>query len=66
MNADMSPVMKDICNKTMPQAQIVIDKFHVIKHIYNALQSIRLDVKKKVKESTEINRNNPNNWTDIE
>ena len=66
VNADMSHVMKGICNKTMPQAQIVIDKFHVIKHIYDTLQSIRLDMKKKVKESTEINRNNPNNWTDIE
>jgi len=66
INSDMSPVMKKICADTIPNAHIVIDKFHVLKHAYDALQSVRLDVKKSLKASSEINRNNPNKWTDIE
>jgi hypothetical protein len=38
--------MKKIGLDTMPHAKIVVDKFHVLKHAYDALQSVRLDIKK--------------------
>lgn len=66
MNADMSPVMKKICNDTLPHAAIVIDKFHVIKHIMDALNSVRIELKHKLKQSSEPSTENPNGWTDIE
>jgi transposase len=30
--------MKNICGETMPQARMVIDKFHTVKHLMEALQ----------------------------
>jgi transposase len=32
----------------LPQACIVIDKFHVVKHLMEALQSVRLQVKREI------------------
>jgi transposase len=66
INADMSPVMKKIGLDTMPHAKIVVDKFHVLKHAYDALQSVRLDIKKSLKTMTTSSTSNPNGWTDIE
>jgi transposase len=63
---DMSPMMKSICREKMPNASIVIDKFHVIKHLLDALQSVRLDIKKRIKEEELPNLKNPNGWTDLE
>jgi len=62
----MSPVMKKICLDTMPHAKIVVDKFHVLKHAYDALQSVRLDIKKSLKTIAHSSTNNPKGWTDIE
>jgi transposase len=66
VSSDMSPSMKKICADTMPQANIVIDKFHVIKHIMEALNQVRLEIKNEIKHAKIINRNNPNEWTDVE
>lgn len=66
INSDMSPVIKKICTQSMPDAHIVIDKFHVLKHAYDALQSVRLNIKKTLKFSATINTDNPNNWTDVQ
>jgi transposase len=66
INADMSPVMKKICLDTMPHTKIVVDKFHVLKHAYDALQGVRLDIKKSLKASTFPQTHNPNGWTEIE
>ena len=63
---DMSPMMKSICREKIPNVNIVIDKFHVIKHLLDALQSVRLDVKKRIKEEELPNLKNPNGWTDLE
>jgi transposase len=62
----MSPVIKSISSESLPNAKIVIDKFHVIKHILDALQSVRLDIKKNIKSDTIPNKKNPNGWTDLE
>jgi transposase len=64
--SDMSPVMKRICREKIPNASITIDKFHVIKHLLDALQSVRLDIKKQIKIQTIENHKNPNGWTDLE
>jgi transposase len=64
--ADMSPVIISICRETMPNANIVIDKFHVIKHVLDALMSVRLDIKKSIKIKAIPNEKNPNGWTDLE
>lgn len=64
--ADMSPIMKKVCRQAISQAKMVVDKFHVIKHIMDALNTVRLEIKKDVKQSKLPNDNNPNGWTDIE
>ena len=46
--------MKKIGLDTMPHAKIVVDKFHVLKHAYDALQSVRLDIKKSLKTMTPL------------
>jgi hypothetical protein len=48
ITADMSHSMKSICEAVLPQARIIIDKFHVIKHLMEAMQSVRLQVKKEI------------------
>lgn len=48
ITADMSYSMKNICEEVLPRARIIIDKFHVIKHLMEALQSVRLQVKRTV------------------
>jgi transposase len=78
ITADMSHSMKNICKTVFPQARIIIDKFHVIKHLMEAMQSVRLQVKKEIqierkqqKEKqeellAEEASGNPNGWTDLE
>lgn len=66
INCDMSPTMKKLCNDNFTNAKIIIDKFHVIKHVLDALNTVRLDIKKNIKELDQTDAKNPNNWTDIE
>lgn len=66
INCDMSPTMKKICADNFVNAQIIIDKFHVIKHVLDSLNSVRLNVKKALKITDKNNKNNPNGWTDLE
>lgn len=66
INADMSPVIGKICAETMPGASMVIDKFHVTKHILDALNSVRLEAKQKIKQSKNPSGQNPNSWTDFQ
>lgn len=66
VNTDMSPTMKKICTDTIPEVSIVIDKFHVIKHIMDALNQVRLEIKNEVKQHRQPDSNNPNGWTDVE
>ncbi len=66
INLDMSPTMKKICSDTIPEAVKIIDKFHVIKHIMEALNTVRLEIKQTLKQSKEPTKDNPNGWTDLE
>ena len=66
INSDMSPTMRSICEATLPEANIIIDKFHVIKHIMDALTQVRLSIKNKLKLEKVQNKDNPNGWTDLE
>lgn len=66
VSSDMSPLYKNLCKTTFANAQNTVDKFHVIKHVMDALNNVRLDIKNKLKQSDTPNHNNPNQWTDIE
>ena len=66
MNADMSPVIKKICRDTIPNASMIIDKFHVIKHILEAINNERLKLKHKLKQAGTPTRGNLNGWSDLE
>jgi transposase len=66
INNDMSPTMKKICKENFINAKIIVDKFHVIKHVLDALNTVRLDLKKNIKDFNQANIKNPNGWTDIE
>lgn len=65
-SADMSPVMKKICTDMVADVKIVVDKFHVIKHVMDALNQVRLEVKNQAKQNKEPCLQNPNGWTDVE
>ena len=64
--SDMSPMMKRIINQYMPNATNTIDKYHVIKQIIDALNGERLKIKREIRQSDEVNNDNPNGWTDLE
>ena len=66
ISSDMSPTYKKICREMFPNAKIIIDKFHVIKHIMDALNTIRLNIKSKLKVKNAPSTNNPNGWSDVE
>ncbi len=66
ISCDMSPMMKKLCKDNFPNAEIVIDKFHVIKHVMDAMNTVRLNIKKSLKEIEKTDVNNPYNWTDLE
>jgi hypothetical protein len=48
ITAGMSRLIKNICEAVLPQARIITDKFHVIKHLMEAQQSVRLQVKREI------------------
>jgi len=62
----MSPMMKKIIKQYMPNATNTIDKYHVIKQVIDALNGERLKIKRDIRISSEVNKDNPNGWTDIE
>jgi transposase len=45
VSCDMSPSYKKLCRDAFPNTQLVIDKFHVIKHLMDALQQVRKQLK---------------------
>jgi transposase len=48
ISCDMAPSYLKLCRDVWPKATLVIDKFHVIKYIYEAVQELRMDEKKHV------------------
>jgi transposase len=47
ITADLSPTYEKFCEQSFPAAMIVADKFHVVKHIIEAVQSLRLRLKQE-------------------
>lgn len=51
ISCDMAPSYLKLCSETLPLSDIVIDKFHVIKYVYEALQSVRVRIKNELQNS---------------
>lgn len=47
ITADLSPTYEKFCEQSFPSAMIVADKFHVVQHIVEAVQSLRLRLKQE-------------------
>lgn len=47
ITADLSPAYEKFCEQSFPAAMIVADKFHVVKHIIEAVQTLRLRIKQE-------------------
>ena len=47
ITADLSPTYERFCEQSLPDALIVADKFHVVQHIVEAFQSLRLRLKQQ-------------------
>ena len=47
ITADLSPTYEKFCEQSFPDAMIVADKFHVVKHIIEAVQTLRLRIKQE-------------------
>lgn len=50
MNCDMAPDYLKFIRKNIPQSTIIIDKFHVMKYVYDAVQEVRLEIRKDIFE----------------
>lgn len=50
ISCDMSPTYLKLCRNNFKNAEIVIDKFHVIKYAYDALQDVRKNIKKELSD----------------
>lgn len=47
ITADLSPTYEKFCEQSFPGAAVVADKFHVVKHIVEAVQTLRLRLKQE-------------------
>lgn len=47
ITADLSPTYEKFCEQSFPSAMIVADKFHVVTHIIEAVQTVRLRLKQE-------------------
>jgi len=72
VSCDMSPSYQKFCRETFPTANIVIDKFHVVKHVMDALQQVRRKIKDTIitKIKPEAKKEEPGKeeteWTEAE
>jgi transposase len=48
ISMDMSPTYALVCNNLMPRATQVIDKFHVMKYVYDAVSEVRIKIRKEL------------------
>jgi len=51
ISCDMSPTYLKLCREQLPHAQTVVDKFHVMQYIYDAVLDVRSKIKKKLANS---------------
>jgi len=74
VSCDMSPSYKKFCKEVFPNTRLVVDKFHVIKHLMDALQQVRKQLKTQcltndkafVNQPGADNQEQERAWTDIE
>ena len=50
ISCDMDATYLKLCREQMPCSQIVIDKFHVMRYVYDAVLEVRLKIKKELAE----------------
>jgi transposase len=50
MNCDMAPSYLKFIRAILPQSTIVVDKFHVMKYVYDAVQQVRMEIRKTIFE----------------
>jgi transposase len=50
ISLDMSPTYLKLCHERMPYAQKVVDKFHVMQYVYDAVLDVRSRIKKELAE----------------
>lgn len=50
ISCDMAPAYLNFCKTILPLSLIIIDKFHVMKYIYDAVQSVRMEIRKEIFE----------------
>jgi len=48
ISMDMSPSYALVCNDLIPCAMRIIDKFHVMKYVYEAIAEVRIRIKKEL------------------
>jgi len=48
VSMDMSPTYALVCNDLIPRATQVIDKFHVMKYVYEAVSKVRIKIGKEL------------------
>jgi transposase len=48
ISMDMSPTYALVCNNLIPFAMRIIDKFHVMKYVYEAISETRIRIKKEL------------------
>ena len=48
ISMDMSPTYALVCNNLIPRATQVIDKFHVMKYVYDSLSEVRIKIGKEL------------------
>jgi len=74
VSCDMSPSYKKFCKEIFPNTQLVIDKFHVIKHLLDAMNQVRKQLKTQwltdsqnlLTQTTSDNTGQDTPWTDVE
>lgn len=64
ISCDMSPSYKKFCKITFPNTELVIDKFHVVKYVIDAMQQVRIQIKNNLTLSEE--KQSKNKWTILE
>jgi transposase len=64
ISCDMSPSYKKFCRENFENTELVIDKFHVVKHIIDAMQQVRKTIKTNL--TLEESKQAYDKWTTIE
>ncbi len=69
VSLDMSPSYKKLCRDMFPSARLIVDKFHVVKHLMDALQQVRKQIKAQCltnDKATQKEAVGGGVWTEIE